>query len=235
MDKRLEKIRESERKSHIEMYSNEELYNSESWLKKPIKTMRDLLPLFCNYKKLNVLDLGCGVGRNCLAIASEYKHIDCKIDCVDILEIAIEKLNLYADEYGVLSSINGIVKPIEMFDICENSYDLIIAVSALEHIDTKDSFVSKLAEIEEGVRQNGLVCLIINSEVREFDKSTGEEMPAQFEVNLSTDELQSVLDKTFTGWSVLKATVQQQQYDIPRENIISDLKTNVVSFVARKS
>lgn len=90
MDKRLEEIRESERKSHIEMYSNEELYNSESWLKNPIKTVRDLIPLFSAYERLNVLDLGCGVGRNCLAIASEYKHIDCKIDCVDILEIAIE-------------------------------------------------------------------------------------------------------------------------------------------------
>lgn len=36
---RLESIRESERKSHIEMYSNEELYKEGSWLSKPIKTV----------------------------------------------------------------------------------------------------------------------------------------------------------------------------------------------------
>lgn len=137
MDKRLEEIRESERKSHTEMYSNEELYNSESWLKKPIKTVRDLIPLFNDYKKLDVLDLGCGVGRNCLAIAQEYKNIDCSIDCVDILEIAIEKLSQYADEYGVLHCINGIVKPIEDYKIEKESYDLIIGVSSLEPLIQK--------------------------------------------------------------------------------------------------
>ena len=187
MDERLAKIRENERKSHIEMYSNEELYNSESWLKKPIKTVCDLMPLFGNYKKLKVLDLDCGVGRNCLAIAYEYKN-----------------------------------------------YDLIIGVSSLEHIDTKDSFVSKLTEIKDGIRKNGIVCLVINSQVREFEKSTGQELSAQFEVNLSTDELQQILEGTFTGWSVLKSTVQEQQYDIPRGSFVSDLRTNVVTYVAKK-
>lgn len=46
MDERIKKIRESEKQSHIEMYSNEKLYQSESWLKKPIKTIKDLLLLF---------------------------------------------------------------------------------------------------------------------------------------------------------------------------------------------
>ncbi len=234
MNNRLEQIRESERKSHIEMYSNEELYNSESWLKKPIKTVRDLIPMFGNYSSLKVLDLGCGVGRNCLAVANEYKHIDCNIDCVDILEIAIEKLNVYADEYGVSKCINGIVKPIENFAISKDSYDFVIAVSALEHIDSVSSFVDKLKEIKSGIRSGGVVCLVINSEVTEFNKATGEEIPAQFEVNLSTEEMQNILSQIFVGWNVLKSTVQTQQYDIPRENIISDLRTNVVTFVAKK-
>ncbi len=234
MDKRLEQIRESERKSHTEMYLNEELYNNDSWLKKPIKTVRDLISLFCDYKKLSVLDLGCGVGRNCIAIAYEYKNIDCKIDCVDILKIAIEKLYKYADEYDVSHCINGIVKPIEEFSVLNNGYDLILAVSALEHIDTEESFVNKLKEIKNGIRENGVVCMVINSQVREFNKATGEEIPAQFEVNLSTEKLQSVLSETFEGWKELKSTVQEQQYDVPRENIISELYTNVVTFVARK-
>lgn len=60
----LKRIRESE-KSLIEMYSNDKLYKEECWLKKPIKTIVDLMPLFSEYQELNVLDLGCGVGLFC--------------------------------------------------------------------------------------------------------------------------------------------------------------------------
>ena len=42
MDERLKRIRESERKSHEEIYTDEKLYATDSWLKKPIKTVRDL-------------------------------------------------------------------------------------------------------------------------------------------------------------------------------------------------
>ena len=46
MNNRLKQIRESEKKSHIEIYSNEQLYKTEGWLKKPIKIIQDIIPLF---------------------------------------------------------------------------------------------------------------------------------------------------------------------------------------------
>ena len=115
MDSRIKQIRESEKKSHIEMYANEELYKSESWLKKPIKTVQELIPMFKDYQKINVLDLGCGVGRNSIPIACEYKDKACSIDCVDILDLAIEKLYANAKEYDVQSNICGVVNTIEEF------------------------------------------------------------------------------------------------------------------------
>ena len=132
------------------------------------------------------------------------------------------------------SNIHGIVKSIEDYVINKNEYDLIIAVSALEHIDTENSFINKLIEIRDGICENGVVCFVINSNVREYDKVTGNQLLAQFEVNLSTENIQSILSKTFIGWTVMKSTVQEQQYDIPRESGLSSLKTSVVSFVARK-
>lgn len=231
---RLQQIRESERKSHIEMYSNEELFGEGSWLQKPIRTVLSLMPLFRDYRELHVLDIGCGVGRNCIAIAREYQDIPCEIDCVDILELAIEKLLQNARKHGVENAIRGVVLPIEAYTMGENHYDLIIAVSALEHIDSKESFLDKLAEIRRGIKDNGIVCLVVNSNVVEHDKATGEEIPAQFEVNLPTEELQSCLREIFSGWTMIKSTVQEQRYDIPREQGISDLKTSVVTFVARK-
>lgn len=53
-----------------------------------------------------------------------------------------------------------------------------MAVSSLEHVDLKETFVNKLYEIEKGVRKNGIVCFVLNSNVREFDKETGCEIPA---------------------------------------------------------
>lgn len=235
MDNRIKQIRESEKKSHIEMYSNEELYKSDSWLKKPIKTVQELIPMFEDYKKINVLDLGCGVGRNSIPIACKYKNVDCTVDCVDILELAIEKLYANAKEYDVHSNIHGVVNTIEEFIVKEKYYDFIIVVSSLEHVESEINFVNKLVEIKNGIRENGIVCLVVNSNVKEFDKVTGSEIPAQFEVNLPTEEMQSILNKMFEGWMILKTTISEQQYDIPREYGISELKTSVVTFVARKS
>ncbi len=233
-ENRLKQIRESEKQSHIEMYSNSELYKEGSWLRKPIKTILDIIPLFNDYSELNVLDFGCGVGRNCIAIAQNFKNSTCRIDCVDILDLAIEKLYENAEELGVAPSINGIVDSIENYPVEENKYDLVLAVSALEHIDSEQSFLNKLSEIRKGIRSNGIVCLVINSDIKETDKSTGKEIPAQFEVNLQTEKLQAILKEKFSDFEIMKAAVSEQQYDIPRGEIISDLKTKVVTFVARK-
>ena len=44
MNERLARIRESERKSHTAIYTNEKLYHSDSWLQRPIKTVREIVP-----------------------------------------------------------------------------------------------------------------------------------------------------------------------------------------------
>ncbi len=230
----IQSIRESERNSHIELYSNEELYKEGSWLNKPIKTVTDLFPLFADYKEICALDLGSGVGRNSIAIAKQFQNISCRVDCVDILELAIEKLMENAKRFGVEESIHGAVCPIEEFEIIPNTYDMILAVSALEHTDSKESFVEKLEEMRDGIKPQGVVCLVVNSEVQEKNKETGEKLFPQFEVNLPTQNLQDMLQKTFVDWEVLKSTVREQQYDIPRDGCISELSTKVVTYVTRK-
>lgn len=231
----LKSIREAERESHIEIYSTAKLFESGSWLQKPVKTVLDILPCFKNHRKLNVLDLGCGVGRNCIPIAQEYKSILCKIDCVDILDYAVEELTKNSIKFEVSKNINGIVSSIDDFCIKENYYDFILSVSALEHINSVQAFTGKLIEIRNGTAKNGIVCLIINSEITEINKETKEALIPQFEVNLKTEELLNLLNSAFSGWETLKNTVKRQRYDIPRKNCISDLTTDVVTFVAIKT
>lgn len=231
----VESIREAERKSHEEVYSTAKLFEKGSWLQKPVKTVLDILPLFEDYESLNVLDLGCGVGRNSIPIAQAFQKAKCIIDCVDILEMAVDKLNFYSSEYGVSDSINGIVSSIDDFEIKKNGYDFILSVSSLEHINSENAFINKLYEICNGIKENGVVCLIVNSEVSETDKQRGKPIEPQFEVNLKTDKLVSLFQYVFNGWLVLKTTVVNQRYDIPRNDCIADLTTNVVTYVARKA
>ena len=230
---RLRRIRQNEAASHIEVYTHEKLYDSDTWLKKPIKTIQDIMPSFSDYKDLRVLDLGCGVGRNSIYIAKAFEGETCTVDCVDILDVAIEILKKNSKEYNVEHRINGIVKPIEKFKIEKGSYDLILAVSALEHIDSESHFSDKLCEIAQGIRKGGIVCLVINSEVTEVDIENGKVLEPNFEVNLKSDQIMTYLDEFFEGWAVIKKIIANQEYEIPRDGKTSKLSTNVITFVAR--
>ncbi|WP_051538119.1 class I SAM-dependent methyltransferase [Butyrivibrio proteoclasticus] len=86
-------------------------------------------------------------GRNSIFIADQLAGNGCQIDCVDILEIAIEKLRANAREHGISNCIYGYVDTIEHYPIAENLYDMIIAISALEHVESREVFLNKLKEI----------------------------------------------------------------------------------------
>lgn len=235
MEKRITKIRLAEAESHTESYQNHELFAPGSWLAKPVKTVLELLPLFEGYQKFNALDLGCGVGRNCIPVAQHFHDIPCRVDCVDILELAIQKLQENAKKYCVEKQICGIHSAMDDYVIAENHYDLIMAISALEHIESKEAFEQKLIQIREGLHPNGIVCLIVNSGVIEHNKETGVPLTPQFEVNLPTDRMEALLAETFAGWEVVKHTLVHQKYDIPRGQYLSALETDVVTLVARKT
>lgn len=227
-------IRLAEARSHTEAYSNCELFTPGSWLAKPVRTVMDLLPLFDGYAAFRGLDLGCGIGRNCIPVARHFAAVPCRIDCVDILQLAIEKLQDNSKKYFVDRSIQGIHSAMDSFMIPEDTYDLIMAVSALEHIGSREAFEEKLLQIRSGLRDRGVVCLIVNSGVTEQDKKTGEERVPQFEVNLPTEQMEQLLADTFAGWEIVKKTIVHQKYDIPREGYISALETDVVTLAARK-
>lgn len=101
MDNRLASIRDNEEKSHTEIYLKEKLYDSDTWLKKPIMTVQDLMECFADFQEINVLDLGCGVGRNSIFVAESFRGEKCNIDCVDILPVAIDILEKNAAEHSV--------------------------------------------------------------------------------------------------------------------------------------
>ena len=233
MNEAILKIREQERFAHLKMYSESSLNNRNSWIHKPVRTVMDLLIHLNKDKYLHILDLGCGIGRNSIPIARFFRDSMIQIDCIDILDAAIKKLERSAEQECLSDKIQGIVASIDEFDIRKEYYDLILAVSALEHVNSTEVFLKKLEEIRNGISPDGIVCLIINSAVQEKQISTGIETTPQFEVNLPTQDLEAMLFREFTRWIILKNTRKLQQYDIPREDGTYRLTTTVVTFVAQ--
>ena len=230
----LDQIRDSEKRSHIAMYTQHTVFSQGSWLSKPVKTVLDLFSCFENSRNLRVLDLGCGVGRNAIPVAQHFREKGCLVDCVDILDVAIKMKTRNAVSFDVAQNIRGILCPIDDFSIPSDHYDWVIAISALEHMDSKDSLIQKLREIQQGVQKNGIVCLICNTSISERNKETGKAVSPQFEINLPSGEMQNILNDIFSQWHVLKMKVQHQKYDIPRDAHIHELESDVLTYVARK-
>lgn len=228
-------IRRAEAQSHTQIYTEAKLFQKGSWLHKPVQAVLDVLPQFDGYTSFRGLDLGCGIGRNCIPVAEHFKNVNCRIDCVDILPLAIEKLQENAVGYDVVEHIHGIVSSIDDYEIEANTFDLILAISALEHVDSEAAFVDKLHQIRDGLRNNGVAILLLNTNVQETDKCTGEKLQPQFEVNWNGDSLVAVFDEVFGCWRCLRHTTVHQKYDIPRGETIAVLDTDVVTYIVRKT
>ena len=231
---RLEQVRRAEAFSHTEAYTNLALFESGSWLSKPVKTVMELIPYFTHYHCFTGLDLGCGIGRNCIPVLMELSKIPCSMDCVDILDLAIEKLHDNAVKYHVDTFVHGIVCPVDSFQIQKNHYDLILGISVLEHLDSIASLTQKLCQIRDGLRINGIACFVINTSIEEHHKSTNIPLPVQFEINMQTEDLAAILDHVFSGQEVLKHSVIHYVYDTYRESGIVKLDTDVLTYVVRK-
>ncbi|MBL2486581.1 class I SAM-dependent methyltransferase, partial [Klebsiella pneumoniae] len=83
---------------------------------------------------LQVLDLGSGVGRNSIPIAQKIQNTSGTVTCVDLLDSALTKLQTYSKEYGVINNIKTEQVAIENYYIQPDTYNYIIAVSSLEHV-----------------------------------------------------------------------------------------------------
>ena len=230
---RLSEIREAEARSHTAAYESLELYAPGSWLSKPVKALEALLPLYEARRGLRVLDLGSGVGRN--AIVCALRLPKSRVECVDILPLAIEKLRENAARFGISERIRGIVAPVDSFPVEKEGYDVIVAGSVLEHLDSRDSAIRKLKEISAGIRPGGAVLIVMNTGVREWDGSTGEALPPQFEVNLPPEEVRGLLSVHFPGWQTLWDKCIHYEYPVPRGERMAVISSEVVTFTARRT
>ncbi|WP_405174588.1 class I SAM-dependent methyltransferase [Paenibacillus sp. FSL H8-0261] len=231
---RVANIRTEEKRYHDLCYDSYNLFEPGSWLHRPVKTVIDLLEEYRDQEYLSVLDLGAGIGRNSIPIAESMKNRNGKVVCVDLLESAIEKLEGYSRKFGVEPFIVTRLSDIEYFIIDQEEYDIILAVSALEHISSEKALESKLNEMIIGTKRNGINCIIIGSNIQEVNLENGQELDPMFEVNIPTERMIDLLVQQYTGWEVKQQFVKQIEYEIDRKGHPVKLTTDCITFVAKK-
>ncbi|ANE45352.1 methyltransferase [Paenibacillus swuensis] len=231
---RVEGIRSEEKKYHDFCYNNHTLFEPGSWLHRPVKTVTDLLEEYKEQEFLCVLDLGSGIGRNSIPIAESMRNKSGKVVCVDLLESAIEKLKLYSQKFGVEEFIETRLSDIEEFTIEQEEYDIIIAVSALEHVSSERALERKLNEMTIGTKTNGTNCIIIGSNIKEIILENEQELDPMFEVNISTERMMELLNQQYAGWEIKKQFVKQIEYEIERNGKAVKLTTDCITYVAKK-
>ncbi len=146
---RIDHIRNEEKKYHDLCYEQYKLFETGSWLYKPVKTVMDLMDYFKGQNNLQVLDLGSGVGRNSIPIAQKIQNASGTVTCVDLLDSALTKLKTYSKEHGVFEVIKTEQAAIENYYIAPNTYDYIVAVSSLEHVKSEEDLKKVLYSMKK--------------------------------------------------------------------------------------
>lgn len=236
MDERVARIREEEKKYHEACYDDYKLFEEGSWLHKPVLTVMNNLDLLDQSGPISVLDLGCGVGRNSIPIAKvlQEHHIQGQVVCVDLLESALRKLMSYGEQFGVHHLLKPVASDIGNFTISEKEYDYIVAVSSLEHVNTEAMLHHTLHHMTAGTKDNGINCIIINTNIRETDIRSGESLEVLIELNMETQAMEHLLSKAYTSWEVIDHHVKQLKFAIVRNERDILLSSDCITFVVRK-
>lgn len=230
-----QKARESTKKYHTDLYKNDVLYKKGTWLEKPEQDILDVGKKLTEKPNLLFLDLGSGIGRNAIPLAKILQQNGVKIICIDYLPIAIEKLNQYADKYGVKENISGYVSPAEDYLIEKNRYDFIFSHGVLAHVKDKKTLLKSLKNIADGIKKDGYVYLAIESDLEEIELATKKEIKPLVEVSLTSKELKNIYLKIFRSWSikVLKKEPYIEYYEENSKKI--EWKCNFMTIVAQKN
>ncbi|WP_240417042.1 class I SAM-dependent methyltransferase [Paenibacillus periandrae] len=234
MNKRIERIRNEERKYHEACYDNYQLFEEGSWLHKPVKTVMDTLSNFDYMNKLIVLDLGCGVGRNSIPIAETLKTRSGKVVCIDLMQAALNKLLRYSHKYGVSDYMETYLSDIGEYNISDKEFDYIIAVSALEHVESELKFTQVLEKMVRGTKDRGINCIIMNTNIQEIDISTSTELEPLIELNMTTDRSKELLSRAYEGWEVNYTTVKSLAFNIERNEREILLKSDCITYVVQR-
>ncbi|QGQ98101.1 class I SAM-dependent methyltransferase [Paenibacillus psychroresistens] len=227
-------IRTEEKKYHEQYFEENSLFEKGTWLEKPSPIVLDFLSILNSLKPLQILDLGCGVGRNSIPIARKVKDSGGHVVCVDLLEKALEKLAVYAEEYKVDSAITVQCADISDYTIEAATFDYIVAASSLEHVKSKSNLNKVLRALVKGTKASGINLICMNTNIKEFTLPSGDERQPLFEILIAKDDMLSILRDAYRGWEELHVGEGLLNLEVNRNEIPVMLKADHLIYVARK-
>ena len=191
---------------------------------------------FGEKKNIRILDLGCGVGRNAIPIAKIIGPNGGRVTCIDVLEIAIEKLKENSEECGVSNYIESEVKEVEKFSIKRDYFDLVLSFSVLEHgVSSEDSFFEVIRNIKDGTKSGGLNYLGITTNLEELDAKTFEKLPKDIVYDASSEKAKSDLEDIYKDWKIISTEKSFYKEKYVKNGKMIIWQSDFLTFVARNS
>ncbi|MEC0228375.1 class I SAM-dependent methyltransferase [Paenibacillus alba] len=231
---RLQRIRQEEKQYHEACFEQHRLYAKGSWLDKPIPLVMQLIEKLDNERPLAFLDLGCGVGRNSIPLAQRLKPSIGRIHCVDLLDLALEKLQVYSHEFNVDPLISTEQADISSYEIPPDTYDYIVAASSLEHVKSEESFNKVLRRMAEGTKPGGINFIMMNTNIEEFDQRTGQKRETYIEVVMSQERALASLQAKYTGWERLHLSTTPMRLEITRQDVPILLQADSLMYAVKR-
>ncbi len=225
----LNAARERTRDYHEQYYGRHELYAPGSWLAQSDPRLPALAAGLTAESR--VLDLGCGVGRNTIELT---KRCGAHVTAVDILPSAIEKLTAYASRHGVSERVLAICSEMEEFALEADSFDLILAVSAIEHVGSMPTLRRLLSQIAGATRAGGRVLITTSTGRNVADAVTGEPVETKVETPLTATQAVELLEGVFRNWGieVLETAPYRERIELDGQDVL--WQSTEVNFLARK-
>lgn len=123
-----------------------------AWGNSPNFLVRKALKFIKLKSELDVLDLGCGQGRDIFFLSKK----GLQVTGIDLSKVAIKQISEKAENKNLL--IGAICDNISNYKIKNNKYDIIIGIDILQFLKRKE-VVSLIKNIKINLRVNGLVVL----------------------------------------------------------------------------
>lgn len=216
-------------KYHQEYYASNQLFQKGSWLEKPDKDVQRIIDTLCDGSSKTVLDLGSGVGRNAIALAKA----GFTLTCVDNLALAVELLNRYAAEHKVADRVVAEVYELDAYQVPENTFDVLLAVSVLEHASSREQVRRIIEQLSRGARYGGIALVTISTDRKVFEVDSGKSVKTLVETRLSADEATALLKESFRTWSSLDLHCEVYQERLQYEGKLVDWSSTEVRMFAR--
>jgi 2-polyprenyl-3-methyl-5-hydroxy-6-metoxy-1,4-benzoquinol methylase len=218
---------------HESYYSSHKLFE-EGWLQKPDEEINRVVSCLSGTANSRVLDIGCGVGRNAIAVAKELKLNGVVVDCYDVLDSAIALLHEYASQFQVRENIAGKCIDMDSIKIEPEYYDAILAVSVLEHSGSIEGVARLLNEIVCGTKPGGANRLTISTSRHVVACDSGEVIDTCVETPMSTEQVATMLEERYQGWLIDRLSLVPYKEDLEYNGRLVTWSCTDVSFFARR-